>query len=115
MPTDDLAITSLLSSHDGQSKPIMPNLRTLNVASNYLTAASFKNFVDSLSPALETLNLSHNPIGSEAILILPNAASKFPNLRSICLDNCDIGVGEVQTGRLTRNAGEENSEGTWVV
>ena len=112
LPTDDSALSNLFTTHTGQTRPILPNLHTLTLASNCLSAASFALLVDALSPTLETLNLSHNPLGSDAIVILPNAAGQFPKLKRLWLENCELGEKNIYiSSLLDATDGEEGNEG----
>jgi hypothetical protein len=70
----------------------MPNLKGINLASNLITTTGFALLVNSLSQSLESLNISYNSLGgSDAILIMSKAISRFPSLASINLENCNIG------------------------
>ncbi|KAI8578401.1 hypothetical protein K450DRAFT_247731 [Umbelopsis ramanniana AG] len=88
---DDSAISTLFATAVNGGHPIMPKLKGINLASNLITATGFTLLVNSLSQSLEALNISFNPLGAGAILSMSKAITKFPNLTSISLDNCDIG------------------------
>ncbi|KAI9286681.1 hypothetical protein BC943DRAFT_228414 [Umbelopsis sp. AD052] len=88
---DDSAISILFAATVNGGNSIMPNLKDISLASNSITATGFALLVNSLSPSLETLNMSYNSLGAGAILSMSKAIARFPSLTSINLDNCDIG------------------------
>jgi hypothetical protein len=103
-----MAISNLFDATTSCGNLNMPNLKVINLASNLLTATGFKVLVNSLSPNLTVLNISHNSLGANAIPSISKAISKFPDLTSIYLDNCDIGDAEDDNGIYSIEIDEDN-------
>lgn len=92
LPLDDSAVSVLFAETVNGSNPIMPNLKSIKLASNSITTTGFAQLVNSLPQSLESLSLSYNFLGgSDAILIMSKAISKFASLTSINLESCNIG------------------------
>ncbi|KAM3584310.1 NACHT, LRR and PYD domains-containing protein 4 [Umbelopsis sp. WA50703] len=88
---DDVAIRMLFSvSDDRPNHRIMPNLESLNLASNCIGAEGVKVLIRTLPTSVQGLNLSHNPIGYDGLQLLPILATRFPMLMKLSLENCDL-------------------------
>ncbi|KAJ8302574.1 hypothetical protein KUTeg_018970 [Tegillarca granosa] len=76
----------------------IPNLRTLDLSCNMITAGGIKSMADCLTSndvqnclqSLLTLNLSHNPLGDTVCLHLATIVSNLPNLTDMSLSACEF-------------------------